>query len=372
MIVNLVCARHVYAGLIRSQCRCALDDSPARVIGRRSGNREGGWKDSLCAGSRINGWIWAMTHAVRTSDLAGLVSAEAEDLYRRLLAAGSLRVNMEGDRGGPVGLTELLECGVIFRADGEVRAVNPAAALRILLAARQSEVLDTQSRILDGWNQLSRMLPPAFGNSGGGDGVRVISRVDDVVAIITELRGSVGRRVRSMEIGDFPARSTVGARPAKTVWQVLYESHFVGTDLGARLLERSVASGEQVRLRTRLPVRMLHVDDRVALVTIDRAATSALLVWSPAMVELLGDWFDLLWNHPATLTHPVGDIDPMPTPSQRDVLTLMLDGGGDEAIARRLGMSVTTVRRNIKAIYGLLGVNNRFAAGIAAAKLKWV
>lgn len=117
---------------------------------------------------------------------------------------------------------------------------------------------------------------------------------------------------------------------------------------------------------------MLHVDDRVALVTTDRAAKSALLVRSPAMVELLGDWFDLLWNHPATLTHPVGGNDPTLTASQRDVLTLMLDGGGDEAIARRLEMSVTTVRRNIKAIYGLLGVNNRFAAGIAAAKLKWV
>lgn len=309
-----------------------------------------------------------MTYAVRTSDLAGLVSAEAEELYRRLLAAGSLRVNSKDVRDGPGGLAELLECGVIFQAGAEVRAVDPAAALRILLAARQSEVLDAQSRILDGWNQLSRMLPPAFGDSGGGDGVRVISRVDDVVAIMTELRASVGHRVRSMETGDFPVRPAVGARPAKIVWQVLCESHLVGGDSG----DRPPVPGEQVRLRARLPVRMLHVDDRVALVTTDRVATSALLVRSPSMVEMLGDWFDMLWHHPATLTHPVGGAEPVLTPSQRDVLTLMLDGGGDEAIARRLGMSVTTVRRNIKAIYGLLGVNNRFAAGIAAAKLKWV
>jgi DNA-binding CsgD family transcriptional regulator len=313
-----------------------------------------------------------MTYAVRTSDLAGLVSAEAEDLYRRLLAAGSLRVNTDDDHGGSGGLAELLECGVVFRAGGEFRAVDPAVALRILLAARQREVLDAQSRILDGWNQLSRMLPPAFGNPGTGDGVRVIDRVDDAVALAAELRNSVSHRVRAMETGAFPARPTAGPRQAKTVWQVLYESDFVVTDPGARLLERSVGAGEQVRLRTRLPVRMLHVDDRAALVTTDRAATTALLVRSPPMLEVLGDWFDLLWHHPATMPHPVGGTDPALTPAQRDVLTLMLDGGGDEAIARRLGLSVTTVRRNIKAIYGLLGVNNRFAAGIAAAKLNWV
>ncbi|GAB1510361.1 helix-turn-helix transcriptional regulator [Actinophytocola sp. KF-1] len=309
-----------------------------------------------------------MSHAVRTSDLAGLVSAEAEELYRRLLAAGSLRVNSDDGPGGPVGLAELLECGVIFRVGGEVRAVDPAAALRILLAARQHEVLDAQSRILDGWHQLSKMLPSAFGAPGGGDGVRVISRVDDVVAIMTELRSSVGSRMRSMETDDFPALRAAGTRSATIVRQVLCESHLVGGDSAVW----PPASGEEVRLRARLPVRLLHVDDRVALVTTDRTATTALLVRSPPVVELLGDWFDLLWDHPATLRHPVGGAGPALSPAQRDVLTLMLDGGGDEAIARRLGVSVTTVRRHIKAIYGLLGVNNRFAAGIAAARRKWV
>lgn len=44
----------------------------------------------------------------------------------------------------------------------------------------------------------------------------------------------------------------------------------------------------------------------------------------------------------------------------------------DHVIARRLGVSVTTVRRRIKAVYALLGVNNRFAAGVAVAKRGWL
>jgi DNA-binding NarL/FixJ family response regulator len=44
----------------------------------------------------------------------------------------------------------------------------------------------------------------------------------------------------------------------------------------------------------------------------------------------------------------------------------------DHGIARRLEISVTTVRRHIKAIYEMLGVDNRFAAGVLAAKHGWL
>ncbi|UOZ07957.1 MULTISPECIES: hypothetical protein [unclassified Amycolatopsis] len=56
---------------------------------------------------------------------------------------------------------------------------------------------------------------------------------------------------------------------------------------------------------------------------------------------------------------------------QRCVLVLMARYD-DHVIARRLGISVTTVRRRIKAVYALLGVDNRFAAGVAVAKRGWL
>lgn len=56
---------------------------------------------------------------------------------------------------------------------------------------------------------------------------------------------------------------------------------------------------------------------------------------------------------------------------QMRVLALM-PTADDRVIARRLDVSVTTVRRQIKVIYGVLGVNNRFAAGVAAAKRGWI
>ena len=51
---------------------------------------------------------------------------------------------------------------------------------------------------------------------------------------------------------------------------------------------------------------------------------------------------------------------------------MMATGANDDAIAHRLGISVTTVRRYIAAIIERLGVSSRFAAGAAAQRKGWI
>jgi DNA-binding NarL/FixJ family response regulator len=53
-------------------------------------------------------------------------------------------------------------------------------------------------------------------------------------------------------------------------------------------------------------------------------------------------------------------------------LELMAEGLHDDAIARCVGISTTTVRRHITAIMGGLGVSSRFAAGAAAQLRGWI
>jgi DNA-binding CsgD family transcriptional regulator len=328
-----------------------------------------------------------MTDTERPTTLAGLVSAEAEDIYRRLCSAGPLRAGTpEGavDLRSP-GLVELLDLGIAFRSghdDELIRPVAPAVALRILIEARQDEMVSFQNRILDGWSKLGELLPTALDSGrtdGTLDGVRALTRFEEVVTRAAELYSAPKARLRGTETGAFPTRRggdrTRTAPPpltrAGTRIQMMYETGCQGTSAGASTIERSVRAGEEVRLRHRLPVTMLHVDDAIALVTTDRAGRTAVLVQAPAVIAMLAEWFDLLWENPTTMTYPVGGTATALNPVQRDVLTLML-ANDDETIARRLRMSVTTVRRHIKAIYQALGVNSRFAAGMAAAKLNWI
>jgi DNA-binding NarL/FixJ family response regulator len=50
----------------------------------------------------------------------------------------------------------------------------------------------------------------------------------------------------------------------------------------------------------------------------------------------------------------------------------MAEGLADDAIAHRAGVSLVTVRRDIKKIMTRLGVTSRFAAGAAARRRGWI
>lgn len=312
----------------------------------------------------------------RVGPLAGLVSPAAEALFLRLHADGVARIGDGIDEadlaGGAAG--ELLDLGLVVRSgpDGElIRPVGQPTGLRLLLDRRQRELAQAQRRVLDGWARLVTLLPdsdvPAgsigsvgsvgsvgnVGNVGNVEGILPLTEQDQVLARAAKLCSSVKHRLRGTDTG---ALLTHQPAPA------------VRTQLICRAA--TARPSGHVRLRHHLPMTMLHVDDVVALVSLDRAAQAGVLVWAPGLLAALAEWFDLLWDDPATLAPPATP-DRSLTATQRQVLELMA-ADADEVIARRLKISITTVRRHVKHIYATLGVDNRFAAGVAAVKRGWL
>jgi DNA-binding NarL/FixJ family response regulator len=57
------------------------------------------------------------------------------------------------------------------------------------------------------------------------------------------------------------------------------------------------------------------------------------------------------------------------TPRQADVLTLLLQGAPNKDIARRLGLSVETVKDHVQAVLRALGVSSRTQAVLAVAQM---
>jgi hypothetical protein len=248
-----------------------------------------------------------VTNVERAPTLAGLVGAEAEEIYRRLRAAGTLRAgSAPGDVDpGSAGVAELLDLGIAFRTGPDerlIRPVDPAAALRLAIVARQHDMISFHNRILDGWARLSHLLPSAVDGGGNVPGIRVLTRMADIVTRTAELCAAPKNRLRATENGAFPPRPG-GDRtpPSDARRQVLYEIDYQRTVAGGAAVGRAAEAGEEVRLRHRLPLRMLHVDDAVALVATEQGAV---LVHVPAVVAMLGEWFDLLWDHPTTMAYP--------------------------------------------------------------------
>ncbi|WP_322779451.1 response regulator transcription factor, partial [Frankia sp. Cas4] len=61
-----------------------------------------------------------------------------------------------------------------------------------------------------------------------------------------------------------------------------------------------------------------------------------------------------------------------PTGQRLEVLRLLAAGMTDEAIARKIGVSTRTIRRQTSEIMDQLDAGSRFQAGILAARLGWV
>lgn len=319
--------------------------------------------------------------------LSGLVSPAAAELYSRLLVNGSLPV---GGRPGEVNLEtaaaqELLAAAVVFRSgqdDNLVRPVAPATALRALLELRHEDLGELQQRLRDGWKRLESQLPSAIGGGAGSaarQGVEVVTDGPRIAAIAAELYHTARVEFRGTETGEFPTRPTANrgfTPPAAAIeagvrYRYLYQASVYNTAWGRQIIRQAIEAGEEIRLRKSMPTKMMAVDSAAALLSVDRAASAALLVRSAELLAMISEWFDLLWEDP--LTTVVDSSAPAGLkPDQLQVLRLLPSADTDEAIAKSIGMSVTTVRRHIRAIYAALGVNTRFAAGAAAVRRGWI
>jgi len=121
-------------------------------------------------------------------------------------------------------------------------------------------------------------------------------------------------------------------------------------------------------------MKMKLADHTTAMLPLTPAGSAgALVIRAPVIIAALREYFEMLWQRatplgPQPTTPPSGRL----TKAQQTVLELMAEGLHDDAIARRAGISTTTVRRHIAAILERLDVTSRFAAGAAAQRRGWI
>jgi predicted ArsR family transcriptional regulator len=136
-----------------------------------------------------------------------------------------------------------------------------------------------------------------------------------------------------------------------------------------------VRRGAQVRTAAVLPPRMLIVDDVAALVPAFPGSPrrGAVVVTNRGVIECLISLFDLTWNSAAPLDDDLArDEETELLPFERELLRLLAQGMTDEAAAKRLGVSLRTVRRRMTELMGRLDADSRFAAGMRAAQRGWI
>jgi DNA-binding CsgD family transcriptional regulator len=143
-----------------------------------------------------------------------------------------------------------------------------------------------------------------------------------------------------------------------------YRAGFADRAAARRLL----ASGAEIRTLSQVPHAAVVFDRTLAvMLSLPGENAAARRVRDPNVAQFLVGLFDQLWDRatPYAAAEPgyAAAVDDL----QQSIVRLMAQGLTDEVVARRLGMSVRTVRRHIAVLLENLGSMSRFQAGVQAA-----
>ena len=282
-------------------------------------------------------------------------------------------------------LNRLAELGVIrFGVDGIVVSA-PSLTIGRLVERTEDELMDTYRRVSDvrteihtleeryGHREQVRVATPAFERIEGLDQVR--ERID-------ELSFFCRASLDSIQPGGPQSKEAIEAsrpldrRAARRgiAMRLMLEQSVLGDEMNRAHLHELAAMGVKIRFADRPFDRMLIFDGAVAVVPVEsgNSRRGALVVREPSLVSGLEELFEGVWSAAQVLELDTSESEEVSgdqlTQAELEVLAMLSAGTTDEAIARRLGISVRHLRRRVGHILAVLGVGSRFGAGVEAAR----
>lgn len=302
-----------------------------------------------------------------------ILSASAMALYERLITAAVLPLGADGVTRDDPAVTELLEAG-FAQLDGDPPAqllpVAPVTAFERVLTNLQAEFLDQQRQLLDAYTYLDGLQERFLETQPASDADELAEIRSDPGAFVE----AIGRHTTAAEteilcwniaLQQFRNGPDADGRAVRT--RTVYDTAFLQREGGAKVLRTARAAGEELRIADDLPSSMLIVDTTAVVLPLAAAATGALVIRSPLVVNAMREFFEMIWQRSVPWIDRDSAAEVL-TPVQHQVVALMAVGHSDEEIATHLGISLRTVRRHVADVMERLQASTRFAAGIAAAR----
>ena len=243
-----------------------------------------------------------------------------------------------------------------------LRPASPDIALQGVLAGHQKQLVHGQERLLDGTRRLADAQARYGAGMNGEFPEHLVSVISDR-AQISELSASLINTARKdwmtlenlatdMPLTEDFAELPLPASAGQVRCRSIYDSAVMDDPVGRQIVQACADAGEQARLLPGVPMKMKLADQVTAMLPLTPNGTGgALLIRAPVIIGALREYFELLWERATPLKphHPAARAGRL-TAVQQAVLELMAEGLNDDAIARRAGLSTTTVRRHITAI----------------------
>ncbi|MFI1098425.1 helix-turn-helix domain-containing protein [Streptomyces sp. NPDC020917] len=269
-------------------------------------------------------------------------------------------------------LDRLREHGLVGRLAGRSRryaAIEPQTALDALVRARTSELEHVRVAAAE----LSRMFAAA--REDETEEVEIATGGDALGRWFVTLQQQARHEVRTLDRPPYALTTSNPVEAAAMTRGVVYRAVYAPEALEwpgvLDDIRDLVKRGEQARVLPGLRVKVAIADHRLALIplSLDLTQVRAAIIRPSALLDAVVDYWELCWRQALPLDAPAAD--PLGE-EDRQMLTLLVSGLKDEAIARQLGWSVRTMRRRTRRLHEQLGASNRFQAGVIASRRGWI
>ena len=244
-----------------------------------------------------------------------------------------------------------------------------------MISERLAE-LKTAQQTLDGLashyraNSLAREAGGVFEIMRGQDALRQCT-----ISLLGSARSEVLNLIKPPLIAVKP-NERIG--PAKSVRnRIVYETAALEPEI-LDALRAGLCDGDEAKVHTKLPIKMLVADQSVALLPLAQRDTTpvGVLVRESAILDALLTLFEYVWATAIPLHVGNGTNGStngaLFSEDDREVLSLLLAGLSDEAIAMHRKSSVRTVQRKVRGLMTTANVRTRMQLAWEAARHDWV
>ncbi|MBR7837137.1 hypothetical protein KDL01_27920 [Actinospica durhamensis] len=324
-------------------------------------------------------------------ETVGIPAAEAR-VYEALIpqttstvGALSSRTNLTAAKTARA-LVSLARRGLVTRLPGRparYTAVEPSLAGSVLISKREHELRQLQQHL----NKLDQAFHTEASTLGPGDYVEVIEGVPKIFRTFVRVQRSARHQVRAFDKPPYfvvagkhgdegPNFEERGSLSAGTVgYRVVYDQESVATPGRLENIWEGINLGEQARVGTSLPVKLVICDDTLAIVSspADYQNEIAHLVHPSSLLDLVSGLFEAVWDRAIPLNRFESRSGPEALSNRdRQLLGLLASGATDGAIARTFGWSTRTVQRHVQQLMTQVGARTRFQIGMEAARRGWI
>ncbi|GHF20339.1 hypothetical protein GCM10010359_22040 [Streptomyces morookaense] len=322
-----------------------------------------------------SGWSWA-GKGLQEADL----TVYAWVLEHRLTDPGAVAAGTGlPPEEAALGMKRLLAAGLVRQSPddpGAGFAVAPEQAAERLSAPLEARIREQQQDLAALRAELDRFVPYYHQRRSRTAAVEVVESLEEVrdalnlasarcrEEMLTSQPGGGSRVPAAMEeaLGRDRAMLERGIR-IRTLYH--HTARFNGPSQA--YVAAASALGARYRTAHELFGRLIAFDRELAFIPVADGSWGAVVIREPSTVAYLCEIFEQTWDRATPFADAAGQgLEQVAREVDETILQLLAAGLKDEAIARRLGMSLRTTRRHIADIMEELDATSRFQAGATA------